>query len=166
MKILGLTVAYWAVLVASIMPIACAGIAKSGMFGKPRREGGYDNDHPRAWLARQTDGRLGMQQYPAGQLGTEDDSIGLTRFRAVDMCRVAVAALNNAFEHMYDLISCDRVHDLFPGSGKARHGLAIPIRRTATLAWDPFAWPDYLALSVLCKINQRWLKLAALIDEH
>ena len=57
MKILGLTVAYWAVLVASVMPIACAGIAKSGMFGKPRREGGYDNHNPRAWLARQTDWR-------------------------------------------------------------------------------------------------------------
>jgi len=57
MKILGLTVAYWAVLVASVMPIACAGIAKSGMFGKPRREGGYDNDHPRDWLVRQKDWR-------------------------------------------------------------------------------------------------------------
>ena len=57
MKILGLTVAYWAVLVAAVMPIVCAGIAKSGMFGKPRREGGYDNDNPRAWLARQTDWR-------------------------------------------------------------------------------------------------------------
>ncbi len=48
-------------------------------------------------LARLTDGRLGLRQFPAGQLGTEDDSIGLTRFRAVDICRVAVAALNNAF---------------------------------------------------------------------
>jgi len=48
-------------------------------------------------LSRLTDGRLGMRQFPAGQLGNEDDSIGLTRFRAVDMCRVAVAALNNAF---------------------------------------------------------------------
>ena len=57
MKILGLTVAYWAVLVAAVMPIVCAGIAKSGMFNKPRREGGYDNDQPRAWLARQTDWR-------------------------------------------------------------------------------------------------------------
>lgn len=57
MKILGLTVAYWAVLVAALLPIVCAGIAKSGMFGKPRREGGYDNDNPRAWLARQTDWR-------------------------------------------------------------------------------------------------------------
>ena len=57
MKILGLTVAYWAVLVAAVMPIVCAGIAKSGMFNKPRREGGYDNDQPRAWLARQSDWR-------------------------------------------------------------------------------------------------------------
>jgi uncharacterized MAPEG superfamily protein len=27
------------------------------MFGKPRREGGYDNGEPRTWLARQTDWR-------------------------------------------------------------------------------------------------------------
>jgi uncharacterized MAPEG superfamily protein len=27
------------------------------MFGKPRREGGFDNDNPRAWLARQSDWR-------------------------------------------------------------------------------------------------------------
>ena len=48
-------------------------------------------------LARQTDGRLSIRNYPSGQLGAEDDSIGLARFGAVDMCRVAVAALNNAF---------------------------------------------------------------------
>lgn len=48
-------------------------------------------------LGRLTDGRIGIRQFPAGQLGTEDDSVGLTRFQAVDMCRVAVAALNNAF---------------------------------------------------------------------
>ncbi|HRJ63859.1 TRAP transporter substrate-binding protein [Brevundimonas sp. UBA2416] len=48
-------------------------------------------------LGRLTDGRLGIRQFPSGQLGNEDDSIGLTRFKAVDMCRVAVAALNNAF---------------------------------------------------------------------
>lgn len=47
-------------------------------------------------LGRLTDGRLGIRQFPAGQLGNEDDSIGLTRFQAVDICRVAVAALNNA----------------------------------------------------------------------
>ncbi|TPW02920.1 MAG: dctP [bacterium] len=48
-------------------------------------------------LGRLTEGRLGVRQFPAGQLGNEDDSIGLTRFQAVDICRVAVAALNNAF---------------------------------------------------------------------
>jgi uncharacterized MAPEG superfamily protein len=51
------TVAYWCVLVAALLPIVCAGIAKWGMFNKPRREGGYDNANPRAWLSRQTDWR-------------------------------------------------------------------------------------------------------------
>lgn len=51
------TVAYWCVLVAAVLPIVCAALAKSGMFGKPRREGGFDNHNPRAWLARQTDWR-------------------------------------------------------------------------------------------------------------
>jgi uncharacterized MAPEG superfamily protein len=51
------TVAYWCVLVMALLPIVCAGIAKAGMFGKPRMQGGYDNADPRAWLARQTDWR-------------------------------------------------------------------------------------------------------------
>jgi uncharacterized MAPEG superfamily protein len=51
------TIAYWCVLIAALLPIVCAAVAKSGMFGKPRREGGFDNDNPRAWLARQTDWR-------------------------------------------------------------------------------------------------------------
>jgi uncharacterized MAPEG superfamily protein len=49
------TVAYWCVLVAALLPFACAWVAKSRGMGKPRREGGYDNADPRAWLARQTD---------------------------------------------------------------------------------------------------------------
>jgi uncharacterized MAPEG superfamily protein len=54
MKLGGLTVAYWAVLVAALLPILCAGLAKWGSFAKPRREGGFDNHHPRDWLMRQT----------------------------------------------------------------------------------------------------------------
>jgi uncharacterized MAPEG superfamily protein len=57
MTLIRFSLAYWCVLVAAILPIVCAGIAKSGMFGKPRREGGYDNENPRVWLARQTDWR-------------------------------------------------------------------------------------------------------------
>lgn len=49
------TVAYWCVLIAALLPIFCAAIAKWQGFGKPRRAGGYDNADPRAWLARQTD---------------------------------------------------------------------------------------------------------------
>ena len=53
----GFTLAYWCVLAAALMPILCAGIAKSGQFRIPRSQGGYDNHNPRAWLAGQTDWR-------------------------------------------------------------------------------------------------------------
>jgi uncharacterized MAPEG superfamily protein len=51
------TVAYWCVLVACFLPLVCTGLAKWGMFTKSRRDGGYDNNNPRAWLLRQTDWR-------------------------------------------------------------------------------------------------------------
>ncbi len=41
------------VLVAALMPIVCAGIAKGGTFSKPPAQGGYDNNAPREWLLRQ-----------------------------------------------------------------------------------------------------------------
>ncbi len=51
------TIAYWCVLIAALLPIVCAAIAKYGMMSTPRREGGYDNRNPRGWLARQADWR-------------------------------------------------------------------------------------------------------------
>ncbi len=51
------TVAHWCLLVAALLPIVCAWIAKSGMLGKPPVQGGYDNSDPRAWLSRQADWR-------------------------------------------------------------------------------------------------------------
>lgn len=51
------TFAYWCVLVVALLPIVCAGVAKWGTFTTPRRDGGFDNENPRAWLARQTDWR-------------------------------------------------------------------------------------------------------------
>ena len=47
--------AYWCVLIAALLPIVTSGLAKRRGFGKPLREGGYDNSDPRGWLARQTD---------------------------------------------------------------------------------------------------------------
>ena len=51
------SVAYWCVLVAALLPVVCAGIAKYGLIGTPARQGGYDNNDPRGWLAKQTDWR-------------------------------------------------------------------------------------------------------------
>ena len=51
------TVAYWCVLVAALLPMACSLIAKYGLLRVPPQQGGYDNHHPRAWLARQGDWR-------------------------------------------------------------------------------------------------------------
>ncbi|HQX58779.1 MAG: MAPEG family protein [Rhodoferax sp.] len=51
------SLAHWSILVAALLPIVCAGIAKYGMFSQSARDGGYDNRDPRAWLARQSDWR-------------------------------------------------------------------------------------------------------------
>lgn len=42
------TLAYWCVLVAALLPMVCAMLAKRGAFR------GADNHDPRAWLARQS----------------------------------------------------------------------------------------------------------------
>jgi uncharacterized MAPEG superfamily protein len=47
------TIAYWILLLAALLPIMCAGLAKWGTFGKPRKDGGFDNHSPRQWLERQ-----------------------------------------------------------------------------------------------------------------
>ncbi len=51
------TIAHWCILAMALLPFACAWLAKSGGFGKPRSQGGYDNEDPRGWLARQSDWR-------------------------------------------------------------------------------------------------------------
>lgn len=47
------TLAYWCVLVAALLPYVCASLAKLGGVGKSRKDGGFDNHDPRAWLAQQ-----------------------------------------------------------------------------------------------------------------
>jgi uncharacterized MAPEG superfamily protein len=49
------TVAYACVLIAALLPIACALLAKWPGLGKPRRQGGFDNGDPRGWIATQSD---------------------------------------------------------------------------------------------------------------
>jgi uncharacterized MAPEG superfamily protein len=57
MTLQSFSIAYACVLVMALMPIICAGIAKSGTMSIPRGEGGYDNHDPRSWMQRQTDWR-------------------------------------------------------------------------------------------------------------
>lgn len=47
-------------------------------------------------LERETGGRYRIRHYASGQLGTEDDSLGLARYGALDLTRVALAAVNNS----------------------------------------------------------------------
>lgn len=47
-----MTLADFCLLLACLLPIVCAGIAKSPGFGKRRRDGGFDNHNPRQWLAQ------------------------------------------------------------------------------------------------------------------
>lgn len=48
-----------------------------------------------AEIEKATGGRFRLKQYPSGQLGAEDDSIGLAQYGAVDFARVNFAAVNN-----------------------------------------------------------------------
>ena len=57
MTLVHFTIAYWCILVAALLPIVYAGIAKYGLMRTAPAKGGYDNNDPRAWLARQTDWR-------------------------------------------------------------------------------------------------------------
>ena len=51
------TIAHGCILVAALLPLICAGIAKYGLMRTAPEKGGYDNNDPRGWLARQTDWR-------------------------------------------------------------------------------------------------------------
>lgn len=54
MKLAGLSVAYWSMITAAVLPYVCAVVAKRGGSAGARGQGAFDNHQPRAWLARQT----------------------------------------------------------------------------------------------------------------
>ncbi len=62
---------------------------------------GYPTVEAVRWIGRrieeQTDGRLRIRVYFAGQLGRESDTVDLARFGALDITRVNFAPLNNPF---------------------------------------------------------------------
>lgn len=48
-----MTIANTAVLIAAVLPVLTMGIAKASTAGKKRSQGGYDNNDPRGWAAKQ-----------------------------------------------------------------------------------------------------------------
>lgn len=49
-----MSIAKWCVLVACVLPIASVGLAKLSTARLARKNGGYDNNHPREWEAKLT----------------------------------------------------------------------------------------------------------------
>jgi len=49
-----MTIANWCVLAACFLPVITVGFAKASAAKLSRRNGGYDNDHPRDWEAKLT----------------------------------------------------------------------------------------------------------------
>ncbi len=76
-------------------------LAKTFLTAADVHVAGYPTVEAMRWMgekiARESGGRLGLQVYHSGQLGRENDTINLARFGVLDITRVNMAALNNAF---------------------------------------------------------------------
>ncbi|MEO3692107.1 MAPEG family protein [Roseateles paludis] len=102
-----MSIAHICILIACLLPIVCAGLAKSGGFGKRRRDGGYDNHNPRAWAeslegwaaranAAQANSFEALPIFIAGVLVAEQAHLGAARVDQLAMafvaCRIAYVA--------------------------------------------------------------------------
>ena len=83
-----MTVAYWCVLIAAVIPLVAIGIAKAG--GER-----YNNRHPRVWLDKQ-------QGYRARAAAAESNSFEAFPFFAA---AVIIAHLTNAPQGRLDLLA-------------------------------------------------------------
>ena len=95
MHVAKFTVAFWCVLVAALLPLACAWLAKKGLMGKSRKEGGFNNHDPRAWMAKQTDWRARANAAQANSFETLPFFIGA----------VIIAHLLGAGQTLLDLLA-------------------------------------------------------------
>jgi tripartite ATP-independent transporter DctP family solute receptor len=85
--------------------IACGSQARAGdalvLTAADVHVAGYPTVEAVRWigarLEKETEGRLRIRVYHAGQLGRESDTIALARFGAIDFTRVNFAPLNNPF---------------------------------------------------------------------
>ena len=113
---------------------------------------GYPTVEAVRWMGKrieeQTNGRLRIRVYHAGQLGRESDTVDLARFGALDITRVNFAPLNNPFpatrifslpyvfdsvEHMRRAVDGEPGHSVLRGIRAARSHRACDLRRGLAL---------------------------------
>ena len=91
----GLTVAYWTVLVAALLPLVCTAFGYGGPRAPPRRDGGYATRDPPAWRARQSGGRARANAAQANSFEALPFYIGA----------VIIAHQHGAFQMRLDLLA-------------------------------------------------------------
>lgn len=96
-----MTIANICLIAACLLPVITAGIGKSPAFGKPRREGGFDNAAPRAWaekltgwqaraMAAQNNGFEALPLFIAGVLAAQQNHAAQDRIDALAMAFIAI----------------------------------------------------------------------------
>jgi uncharacterized MAPEG superfamily protein len=96
-----MSIAYWCILIAAVLPYLWAALAKRG----PR----YDNSDPRRWLAKQDDARLhranaahlnafeAFAPFAAGVLMAQAAGLDPTRVATLSLAFVALRVLHGIF---------------------------------------------------------------------
>jgi uncharacterized MAPEG superfamily protein len=79
-----MTIANTCVLIAAVLPVVTAGLAKAGSAGKKLRDGGYDNNNPRGWAA-------GLDGWKARAIAAQNNG-----FEALPLFFFAVLAAQHA----------------------------------------------------------------------
>ena len=92
-------------------------------------------------LQQETNGRLNIRVYHAGQLGRESDTIDMTRFGALDITRVNFAPLNNPFP-LTQIFSLPYVFDSVEHMRRATDGAA------GRAVLESFATRDLVGLAI------------------
>ncbi|MBM0103775.1 TRAP transporter substrate-binding protein [Steroidobacter sp. S1-65] len=92
-------------------------------------------------LQQETNGRLNIRVYYAGQLGRESDTIDMTRFGALDITRVNFAPLNNPFP-LTQIFSLPYVFDSVEHMRRAADGDA------GKAVLESFATRDLVGLAI------------------
>jgi tripartite ATP-independent transporter DctP family solute receptor len=87
---------------AAVLSAACGGARDAALLSAAEvHPPGYPTVEAIRWLgerlARDTDGRWSLRLYDSGQLGREGDVAELARHGALDLVRLSLGALNNAF---------------------------------------------------------------------